>query len=107
LQVILLACATPVFAQTYEPALIPPQINGAPTIMTPLNLGDDNTRNVALGFEFEYWGQTFTDVWVSSNGFVSFEGGANLCCNGLPLEQAQRNTIYAYWSDLVSYTGNA
>jgi hypothetical protein len=106
LQVILLACATPVFAQTYEPALIPPQINGAPTTMTPLNLGDDNTRNVALGFEFEYWGQTFTDAWVSSNGFVSFQSGAHLCCDGQPIELAQRNTIYGYWSDLVSYTGN-
>jgi hypothetical protein len=106
LQVILLACATPVFAQTYEPALIPPQINGAPTTMTPLNLGDDNTRNVALGFEFEYWGQTFTDAWVSSNGFVSFQSGDHLCCNGQPIEMAQRNTIYAYWSDLISFTGN-
>jgi hypothetical protein len=93
-------------AQTYEPALIPPQINGAPTTMTPLNLGDDNTRNVALGFDFDYWGQTFTDVWVSSNGFVSFQSGAHLCCNGQPIELAQRNTIYAYWSDLISYTGN-
>jgi hypothetical protein len=74
--------------------------------MTPLNLGDDNTRNVALGFEFEYWGQTFTDAWVSSNGFVSFQSGAHLCCNGQPIEMAQRNTIYAYWSDLISFTGN-
>jgi len=74
--------------------------------MTPLNLGDDNTRNVALGFEFNYWGQTFTDAWVSSNGFVSFQTGNHLCCNGQPIEMAQRNTIYAYWSDLISFTGN-
>ena len=106
LQIILLACATPVCAQTYEPALITPQILGAPTTMTPLNLGDDNTRQVALGFEFEYWGQTFTDVWVSSNGFVSFQSGNHLCCNGQPIDQAQRNTIYAYWSDIISFTGN-
>jgi len=103
---LLLACATPVCAQTYEPALIPPQILGAPTTMTPLNLGDDNTRQVPLGFEFEYWGQTFTDVWVSSNGFVSFQSGNHLCCNGQPIDQAQRNTIYAYWSDIISFTGN-
>ncbi len=101
-----LLVSTSVAAQTYDPTLLPPQINGAPTTMTPLNLGDDNTRRVSLGFEFEYWGQTFTDVWVSSNGFVSFESAANLCCNGQPIEQAQRNTIYAYWSDLISYTGN-
>lgn len=101
-----LLVSTSAAAQTYEPALIPPQILGAPTTMTPLNLGDDATRNVALGFEFDYWGQTFTDVWVSSNGFVSFQSGAHLCCNGQPIEMAQRNTIYAYWSDLISYTGN-
>lgn len=101
-----LLVSTSVAAQTYEPTLIPPQINGAPTTMTPLNLGDDSTRRINLGFEFEYWGQTFTDVWVSSNGFVSFESGAHLCCNGQPIEQAQRNTIYAYWSDLISFTGN-
>ena len=103
---LLLTCVTPLRAQTYEPVLVAPQIIGAPTTMTPLNLGDDNTARVNLGFEFEYWGQTFTDVWVSSNGFISFQGPANLCCNGQPLEQAQRNTIYAYWSDLISFTGN-
>jgi hypothetical protein len=101
-----LLVSTSASAQTYDPTLLPPQINGAPTTMTPLNLGDDATRRVSLGFEFEYWGQTFTDVWVSSNGFVSFESAANLCCNGQPIDQAQRNTIYAYWSDLISYTGN-
>jgi hypothetical protein len=101
-----LLVSTSASAQTYDPTLLPPEINGAPTTMTPLNLGDDNTRQVALGFEFEYWGQTFTDVWVSSNGFVSFQSPANLCCNGQPIDQAQRNTIYAYWSDLISYTGN-
>jgi hypothetical protein len=101
-----LLVSTSASAQTYEPTLLTPQISGAPTTMTPLNLGDDNTRQVTLGFEFEYWGQTFTDVWVSSNGFVSFQSAANLCCNGQPIDQAQRNTIYAYWSDLISYTGN-
>ena len=101
-----LLVSTSASAQTYDPTLLTPQINGAPTTMTPLNLGDDNTRQVSLGFEFEYWGQTFTDVWVSSNGFVSFQSGNHLCCNGQPIDQAQRNTIYAYWSDLISFTGN-
>jgi len=101
-----LLVSTSATAQTYEAALVPPQTLGAPTTMTPLNLGDDATRNVSLGFEFDYWGQTFTNAWVSSNGFVSFQSGAHLCCNGRPIEQAQRNTIYAYWSDLISYTGN-
>jgi hypothetical protein len=101
-----LLISTSAVAQVYEPVLVTPQILGTPTTMTPLNLGDDATRRISLGFEFDYWDQTFTDAWVSSNGFVSFQSAANLCCSGQPIEQAQRNTIYGYWSDLVSYTGN-
>ena len=92
----------PLAAQEYTPALIPPQIIGSPQTMTPLNGGDDSTRLVQLGFPFEYYGQTYTSAWVSTNGFVSFQGPAHLCCNGIPLEQAQRNTIYGYWTDLIS-----
>lgn len=98
--------ATSVAAQTYEPGPIPPQIVGSPATTTPLALGDDNTARIDLGFEFTYWGQVFTSAWVSSNGFISFDTSANLCCNGAPLEQAPRNTIYGLWTDLVSYSGN-
>ena len=101
-----LLLVSPVAAQTYEPTILTPQIAGGPATMTPLQLGDDNTAKVDLGFEFTYWGQTFTSAWVSSNGFVSFQGGNHLCCNGYPLEQSQRNTIYGFWTDLVSYSGN-
>ena len=97
-----LLLATSVAAQTYEPGLIPPQIVASPTTATPLHLGDDSTARIDLGFEFTYWGQVFTSAWVSSNGFVSFESGNHLCCNGAPIEQAPRNTIYGMWTDLIS-----
>jgi len=92
---------TPLAAQDYDPTLIPPQIIGSPQTMTQLNGGDDSTRLVQLGFPFQYYGQTFTSAWVSSNGFVSFQGPDHLCCDGQPMAQAQRNTIYAYWTDLI------
>lgn len=92
----------PVAAQTYDPATIPPQIIGSPQTMTALNGGDDSTRLVQLGFPFEYYGQVYTSAWVSSNGFVSFQGGNHLCCNGSEMVNAQRNTIYGLWSDLIS-----
>ena len=94
--------AAPLAAQTYEPGLIPPQIVASPNTATPLALGDDRTARIDLGFEFTYWGQVFTSAWVSSNGFVSFDTSAHLCCNGAPIEQAPRNTIYGLWTDLIS-----
>jgi hypothetical protein len=94
--------SAPIAAQDYTPAPIPPQIIGSPQTMTPLNGGDDSTRLVQLAFPFEYYGQTFTQAWVSSNGFVSFNNVGHLCCNGMPIEQAPRNTIYGLWTDLIS-----
>lgn len=93
--------SAPIAAQDYDPTLVPPQIIGSIPTMTPANLGDDATRRVQLNFPFEYYGQTFTSAWVSSNGFVSFYGPDHLCCDGQPMAQAQRNTIYAYWTDLI------
>lgn len=102
IQVLAALIAWPLAAQEYNPTLLPPQILGSPQTMTALNLGDDNTRRVQFGFPFEYYGQVYTSAWVSSNGFVSFYGADNLCCNGEPMQYAQRNTIYAYWTDLIS-----
>lgn len=93
--------STPLWAQEYNPTLIPAELLGSPQTMTPLNGGDDSTRVVQFAFPFSYYGQTFTSAWVSSNGFVSFQGPNNLCCDGLPMEMAQRNTIYGYWTDLT------
>lgn len=94
--------AGPAVAQDYSPIIIPGQIIGGPETMTPLNGGDDSTRLVQLGFPFQYFGQTFNQAWVSSNGFISFADIGNRCCNGEPIEQAPRNAIYGLWTDLVS-----
>ena len=95
--------ATPV----YDPVEIQPKdIPDIGKAETPTNLGDDATKYVDLGFTFSYFGQDFTNAWISSNGFLSFQSGANLCCNGELLENAQRNTIYQYWTDLISWSGS-
>ena len=93
--------AWPAWGQIYDPTEIPPQIIGSPQTMTPLNGGDDSVRVVQFGFPFEYYGQTFTSAYVSSNGFVSFSNVGPLCCEGWPIDSAPRNTIYAYWTDLI------
>lgn len=91
--------AAPASAQI-DPATIG-LINIAPT-GTPLQLGDDRAVAVQLGFSFDYFGQTFTQAWVSSNGFVSFQNYGHLCCDGWPIENAPRNAVYGLWSDLIS-----
>ncbi|WP_333567847.1 two-partner secretion domain-containing protein, partial [Sphingorhabdus sp.] len=82
--------------------------------MTPLSLGDDTVAaNVPLGFSFNYNGQDYNSVDVSSNGFLTFgnlsalnSDNPSYCCFGLPLDDAgaPRNSVFALWNDLIDLT---
>ena len=68
---------------------------------TVLSLGDDDAQRIALPFDFRFYGTTYNDLWVSSNGFVSFANGYTSWTNGcLPDTSAPNNAIYAFWDDL-------
>jgi len=80
------------------------------------NLGDDGWANVPLPFTFPFYGQSFTDSTMYSNGAVQF--GANrsasnnsFCCQGLPLSLTTLGSQYNYsimplWTDLIGAEGN-
>jgi hypothetical protein len=42
---------------------------------TLLSLGDDDSANVGFGFTFPFNGSDYTDVWVNSNGSLTFGSG--------------------------------
>jgi uncharacterized protein (TIGR03437 family) len=45
---------------------------------TRLTLADDDTTRIALPFAFPFYGSTYADAWVNSNGSVTFtEGDVN------------------------------
>lgn len=81
-----------------EAAVHPPDIAGG--TVTNLVMTDDSSTQVPLGFSFPFFGQSYTQVFVNSNGNLTF-GGANpsffvqesLFLGGLPC-------IAAFWCDL-------
>jgi hypothetical protein len=98
-----LLLSVPAVAQEYTIVPATPSLANIQPGGTPLYLGDDHTAKVPLGFLFNYYDQTFTDAWVGSNGFLSFNSASHLCCDGEPMSLAPRNTIYGVWSDHVSW----
>ena len=68
-----------------------------------LSLGDDAvSAAVGLGFDFLYFGSTFSNVYVTSNGVMSFDFTTdNGCCTGdvLPAT-AYANSIHFHQEDL-------
>lgn len=77
-------------------------------------MGDDSNVSVPLGFAFPYFGKSFTESWMYSNGAVSFLGGnvpGGFCCSGQNLATLS-NTSYNYsivplWTDLIAIQGGS
>lgn len=103
-----------------DPCAVDPQSSpSCPGFRTYYTFGDDTYARVPLPFTFPFYGRTFTNSWMHSNGIVSFldpmspiEGGPNpgswaYCCGGPDLSQntvgygAQFNYMIApFWTDL-------
>lgn len=70
---------------------------------TRLTLGDDENESVSLGFDFPYYGTTYPQVNVSSNGTLHFSptyiGLADTCLPG-PNSYQVEQLIAVYWNDL-------
>lgn len=97
-----LAASLSLQAQCYEP------LTGS-----SIGTGDDVVLGVqALGFAFPFGGTTFTDVHVSTNGFVYLSNasvpapGGALCCAGATAGLvAGSPKVCPYWSDLNAISG--
>lgn len=65
--------------------------------------GDDATTNLALPFSFEYYGISYAQIGVGTNGFVQFPSAPDiLCCQGRPFPDAAngaKNVIAPAWTD--------
>ncbi|GAB4160576.1 MAG: hypothetical protein Fur0021_32740 [Candidatus Promineifilaceae bacterium] len=67
---------------------------------------NDTNTLVNIGFPFEFYGTSYTQMYVSSNGFISFGAGYTNSANGsIPSLSTPNNAIYALWDDLYPIGG--
>jgi subtilisin family serine protease len=75
---------------------------------TGLNGDDQNLGPFPIGFSFEYYGNTFTDFKVCSNGWMSFTSSATAYSNqALPNSGAPENLVAPFWDDLTLASGGS
>ncbi|MFK7968842.1 MAG: HYR domain-containing protein [Bacteroidia bacterium] len=71
---------------------------------TNIGLSDDAMSSaLPIGFSFDFYENTYTDFYISSNGFITFNSGtANGCCSGqfIPEPSVPNNLIAFAWEDL-------
>ncbi|MFZ4575224.1 MAG: hypothetical protein ACOYN0_12550 [Phycisphaerales bacterium] len=68
--------------------------------------GDDQVVQVPLGFVTSFYGYLYSEVFISSNGMISFGTGSNEWNNtAIPNPAAPNNAIYALWDDFNPAAG--
>ena len=78
---------------------------------TGVSLTDDDVSGaLPVGFSFDFYGQTYSDFYISSNGFITFNNdGDNGCCSGdlIPSAGTPNNFIAFAWEDLNPASGGS
>lgn len=78
---------------------------------TSVSLGDDNgTGAIAIGFDYEFYGVTYSNFYIASNGFVSFTGNGmtgavSRTPQTLPNTGVPNGIIAGAWGDLDPSAG--
>ena len=77
---------------------------------TSLAVGDDQVSNAFnLGFTFDYYGQSFTQARVATNGCLHFKTSGAYCNDYTPdpLTGQHTYTLYPLWTDLIRDNGSS
>jgi len=79
------------------------EINALGTLVTSSD--DNNSGPYPIGFPFKFYGNTFTDFRICSNGFVSFTSTVNNLTNDtIPNPPEPNNLLALFWDDLYPYS---
>ena len=83
-----------------------------PTVGTSVSLGDDQVSGaLPIGFTFTFYCNAYTNFYISSNGFITFNAGMSSgCCSGGFLPTAgynPANLVASLWTDLYPPGGGS
>mgnify|MGYP001112251530 CR=1 FL=1 len=87
-----------IYSQNYSPLS---------TAGTSVSVGDDsNVGPFNIGFNFEFYGQTFTQFRICTNGFITFGNTAGTYSpTSFPSSANPNGVVAAYWTDLYPSSG--
>ena len=70
------------------------------------NHADDGITTINLPFGYTFYGQTFSNVTLSSNGNLQFGSGSTAYANVCLPQSGVNNAIFAFWEDLRTDCAN-
>ena len=88
------------------PAVDFQDISGTGTALS-FSSSDDGTATVALPFSFPFYGTTYDEVSVSTNGYAAFQYAQDFSNNPIPDAAFPNGVLAPYWDDLHTRSGTA
>lgn len=87
---------------SHQPHGLSPDWVDISTVGTPLILGNDAFDGpFGLGFDFNFYGNSYSEIYISSNGFLTFGSGhAGWYNRPIPFNYSPNNYIAPWWDDL-------
>jgi hypothetical protein len=75
----------------------------------PINLTDNSfVGPMPIGFDFSYFDSSYSELYISSNGLISFGAGTEAFANAnMPDTTSPNNIIAAWWDDLDPGAGGS
>lgn len=78
---------------------------------TSVSLSDDSVKLIPIGFSYRFYDTDYANVYVSSNGYISFTSTSDGCCSGYALPSTTAVSrlgvgIAAWWEDLYPRSGS-
>ena len=90
-----------IYSQTYSP-----QTMNATNLVSVSLTDDSNVGPFNIGFNFEFYGQTFSQFRICTNGFITFGNTAGTYTpNAFPSTAQPNGVVAAYWTDLYPTSG--
>ncbi len=80
------------------------EINTVGTLFSRPNGVSNLTQTVSLPFNFKYYGNNFSQVRISTDGWIAFGSGTQVAPQNFPIPKQDdiRNMVCAFWDDLFS-----
>jgi len=75
--------------------------------MVTFENNDSSTEIFDIGFDFEFYGETYSSFFINANGWVGFENDNSEWYNGnIPSNEAPMAAIFGFWDDLNPINDN-
>lgn len=89
------------------PAWLDLTTDGVEVLFSTPNEDDEAVGPFSLGFDFNFYENTYSEVYISTNGLITFGSGSDLYDNqSIPRDTYPNNYITPFWDDLILSVDN-